>query len=100
MGQPDSPQSQGASVAQAASPATPKRSVRPEEQSLLDELEKLQEQYGEQFPNIIKYVQKGTLSSVMINQVESDHLRCFHYFGSTAIKSCFCSILRVPVVIV
>ena len=45
----------------AASGTTPSntRPIKPEEQALLDELQLLTQQYGQEFPNICQFVQKG-----------------------------------------
>ena len=52
---------------QAGFNQAPKRPIKPEEQALIDEFAELSSKYGEQFPNIIEYVQKG----MCITQVKS-----------------------------
>lgn len=42
------------------------RPIKPEEQVLLNELQTLTEQYGDQFPHICAFVQKGMINYVAL----------------------------------
>ena len=63
---------------QAGFNQAPKRPIKPEEQALIDEFAELSSKYGEQFPNIIEYVQKGmwisqaqAINSILVDQNNS-----------------------------